>query len=209
MIKYTVKPIKKWPGERTAERKSAPFRSLWGQTQTLLARELRQLEATNIVMQADCDDSQIRISDGMLRADARLRSPGVILTFDSKFGTLSYPCDSYRYYQDNIRAIALALEALRKVDRYGVTKRAEQYTGWKALPAPDSNGMEIDAAVQFLSLHGEADEVLIRTDPEVFRNAYKRAARKLHPDAGGDPAEFSKLQKAKAAINKHFHGEVG
>jgi hypothetical protein len=38
-------------------------------------------------------------------------------------------------WQHNVRAIALGLEALRKVDRYGITRRGEQYAGWKALPA--------------------------------------------------------------------------
>lgn len=42
-------------------------------------------------------------------------------------GHLSYPCDTFTTLQDNLRVIALALEALRMVDRYGVTRRGEQY----------------------------------------------------------------------------------
>lgn len=49
---------------------------------------------------------------------------------------LSYPCDSCDNWQHNVRSIALALQALRAVDRYGVTRRAEQYRGWGKLPAP-------------------------------------------------------------------------
>lgn len=42
-------------------------------------------------------------------------------------------------WQINLRAIALGLEALRKLDRYGITSRGEQYTGWRAIEATPSS----------------------------------------------------------------------
>lgn len=35
---------------------------------------------------------------------------------------------------------------------------------------------------------------------EVCRKAYRQLCRKLHPDVGGDPAEFDKVAKAYDAI---------
>jgi hypothetical protein len=52
----------------------------------------------------------------------------------------------------NARAIALGLEALRKVDRYRITKRGERYTGWSALPPATPMGaakMTADDALEF------------------------------------------------------------
>lgn len=201
MLEYRFKTIEKWPQERTEVRQSSPFRALWGKTQRLLERELRHLEAENVVLQADCDDSQIRISDGMLRADAKLKSPGIILSFDSKYGPLSYPCDTFGHYQENVRAIALALEALRKVKRYGVGQRGEQYKGWGKLPdlrvAPR---MTLSEAVDFIALHGAAEPAGIRDDPDALKRAYRATAKHLHPDAGGSVEEFSQLTEAKQIV---------
>ena len=48
---------------------------------------------------------------------------------------MTYATDRFFAWQDNVRAIALGLEALREVDRYGIAKKGEQYAGWKALPS--------------------------------------------------------------------------
>lgn len=120
-----VKPIVDWPGEptRPGARTWAPFRAGWRQTLELLDRELRLIAATSRVLQVDIPERDFRI-DGFPRANARQNGPGVILTFTASVaGDLSYPCDTYTDWQDNLRAVALALEALRKVDRYRPGKR--------------------------------------------------------------------------------------
>lgn len=129
----TFRPIDEWPGEMTRNRRRAPFRTTWGTTIELLERELSILDARLVVFQIAVDERDLRI-DGKPRAQARATHPGVILAFESKWGPLKYAVDAFDRWEDNVRAIALAMEALRKVDRYGVTKRGEQYTGWKALP---------------------------------------------------------------------------
>lgn len=53
-------------------------------------------------------------------------------------------------WQANIRAIAKTLEHLRDLDRWGVTKRGEQYTGWKALPATASTFADVMAAADWM-----------------------------------------------------------
>jgi hypothetical protein len=148
----------------------------------LLERELRALRAKNIVIQAAVTDQDIR-NDGWLRANARPEHPGVILTFDSRHGPLSYPCDAFNDWQANVRAIALALEALRKVDRYGVTKRGEQYTGWKALPAAGRSSADLKSRGHgLIREHGSVREALFAT----------------HPDHGGSADDFQAVQAARA-----------
>lgn len=53
----------------------------------------------------------------------------------SQESAYQFAVDTYTTWQDNLRAIALGLEALRKVERYGITRGTEQYTGWKMLTA--------------------------------------------------------------------------
>lgn len=44
---------------------------------------------------------------------------------------LIYATDVCDYWQHNVRSIALGLEALRAVDRYGISRRGEQYAGFR------------------------------------------------------------------------------
>lgn len=191
---WKVVPIRQWPGPLTADRRRHPFRVSrqrswgrgsehgvdWSGTVDLLDRELFQLDAENVVLQMAVTDRDIR-NDGWIRANARPEHPGVILTFDSMHGPLSYPCDTFEDWQANVRAIALALEALRKVDRYGVTKRGEQYTGWKAIPA--STSASPSRGRELIEKHGSVKAALFAT----------------HPDRGGSSEDFMAVQAARRA----------
>lgn len=204
----TFRPIDTWPGERTRNRRRSPFKASWGSTLKLLKRELNQLRAKHIVIQVALTEDQIRL-DGYPRASARASHPGVVLAFESRFGPLKYAVDTFTSWEDNIRAIALALEALRKVDRYGVTKRGEQYTGWRALPPEGGTSATFttDAAAAFMaaaSANGTTTPTLLR-EHEAVRKAYIAAAQTLHPDRGGSTREFQQLQIAKQVLEKH-HG---
>lgn len=217
MLNYTVKPIIQWPGElhKPKHRRANPFNSPWGKTLNLLEREIRFLDGRNIIFQAAVRESDVRL-DGGIKANARpAEHPGVIITFDSKHGPLSYHTDLYVDFQANVRAIALALEALRAVDRYAVNKQGSQYSGYKRLPAAgeSTNGRvritTEDGAAKFISdaLNGEitADQVL--NSAWLYETVYKLAARKLHPDnkdTGNDDL-FVDLQDAAVILRKK-HG---
>ena len=199
-MEYQFRPIEQWPGKRTRAPKRSQFSAGWSKTLELLERELSHLRARNIVIQADCDESQIRL-DGMLRASARMNSQGIILSFDSSHGPLSYPCDRFDRWQDNVRAIALALEALRTVDRYGVTRNAEQYKGWAKLPPPPASSFDIETVDQARSeiLKACGLDSVIWSDPWQS-NAIRLAKRKTHPDHGGDSTEFKRVCRAEELI---------
>lgn len=194
MPDWRVVPIQDWPTELTEERKESRFRAAWAISRTgnmstleLLDRELRFLEAENLLLQMAVTPGDIR-RDGKIRANATPSHPGVILTFDSKFGPISYPCDAFWDWRDNVRAIALSLEALRRVDRYGVSKRGEQYTGWKRLAARVDGGPHA-----VLALHARLSEAEVRKDP---RRAYLLASKATHPDRGGEAKDFALVGEA-------------
>ncbi len=221
MIDWRVVPIETWPGEHTRHRKRTPFRRRaghgpwsergvnWSGTVELLERELKMLAAKDVLLQMAVDDRDIRL-DGWIRANASPRHPGVILTFDSKHGPLSYPCDSFKDWQSNLRAIALALEALRKVDRYGVTKRGEQYRGWKQLPPAGESTVTMTAeaaATVVATAQGlyPADDLL--RSPTTMAKAVRLASKSLHPDAGGSARDFQVLQQARGVLERHHGAE--
>lgn len=197
-IQVQFEPIDQWPGVPTRNRRHSRFKTNLSDTYRLLERELLHLGCKRLVIQADCERRMIR-NDGLLRSDARLRGPGVILSFDSKHGSLSYPCDTFANWDCNLRAIALALEALRKVDRYGVTKRAEQYRGWQQLPAPDTaDRWTRDDALRFLSrILGE--EYHLNGEGSI-ETKLRQAEFKTHPDRGGNAEDFKTVQRARAIL---------
>ena len=135
-----VGPIREWPGAHTRSRRSAPFR-YGGKpvklTTTLseLDTELRAVGAKDAELLVAIDPAKFR-RDGRPYANAVAEHPGVILSFDiPKLGRVSYPCDTFTTWEDNLRAVVLSLEALRKVDRYGTTQHREQYRGFLAIEA--------------------------------------------------------------------------
>lgn len=201
-LTYTFRPLQ-WAGPVTptgSRRSRYTFRAGWTDSLTLLEHELDHLDARRVVVEADFREGDLRI-DGMPRANARQPEfPGVRLAFDSRHGSLAYATDAYEFWQHNVRAIALSLEALRAVDRYGVTKRAEQYTGWKAIgsgpgtPMP-SGSMSTDEAAAFLR-----DQSSLPPSAEL-RAHYRLLALRWHPDRdSGDPAKFLRLQQAKEVL---------
>lgn len=199
---WQIEPMQSWPYEETRSRRSSPFRATWSDTLNLLERELGYLGARGaIAMRVVADDADIRL-DGMLRARAKVLHPGVALSFQSKYGPLSYPCDTFSgSWQSNARAIALALEALRKVDRYGVTKHGEQYAGWRAIEAPAPAGFSsVSEALAWL-------REFTQSSPDVpVANLLRKASRQAHPDAGGSPEDWNRVDAARQIVEKNGGG---
>lgn len=163
----------------------APFRASWTNTVDLLAKELRQHGARRVVLEVDMREEDFRI-DGMPRANRAARAartPGIVLSFKATAvpgaPELRYEVGTFTDWRDNVRAVALGLEALRAVDRHGVTRRGEQYAGWKALPS--GSGPSAERGRRLIREHGSVTKALMAT----------------HPDHGGDAAEFADVQAAR------------
>lgn len=212
MIEARFRPIDlhDWPQVLTEARRTPQFRSPLSSTLDLLETELDALGARDVVIETGHQKRDIR-NDGWPRSDARVPSfPGVVLSFDSTHGPLRYLTDTYEagsYYvsgrgsvriqgwEANLRAIALSLEALRAVDRYGVSKRGEQYQGWGALPPATPMGAAMTME--------EAGRIVLGTDnlnglrADAIKAGFREKAKTAHPDAGGDPDEYRRLVQAR------------
>ena len=189
--------VKRWPREDTGQRKTSPFQVCYEDLVYDFKVELAKTKARDIVIQSLLEPHQFR-ADGWPRAGESPSHPGIIVSFKDRNGRpLSFPCDTYYNFQGNLRAISLSLSALRAIDRYGVTKRAEQYQGCAtrgALGCPvhvERRGGALDGR----SCRRKTPRGLI-TDEDFRQATYKLAARKVHPDAGGSHEEFVKLQAA-------------
>jgi hypothetical protein len=212
-------PIDHWPGALTpaSQRKASAFKQpgYWegptgnrrwvpqkpmplSNTLTILNREVRELGAKELTLLIALPPGRFRL-DGRPYADAKPDHPGVIVSFQSKHGHLSYPCDTFTTWQDNLRAIALALEALRKVDRYGVTSHGEQYRGFLAIEATAAPAgfTDFDEVDRFLSsLVGDSGEGL------GWKQMLRRAQIATHPDRGGDASIFQRVSIAEAFLRE-------
>lgn len=198
----SVRPLSQWPGPRDHRRKRSNFSAPWARSCQLLADELRRVKATACVLQVEIEERHFR-NDGLPRADAPTYGPGVVLSFTHpSAGALMYPCDRYDDWRDNLHALALSLEALRAVDRYGVTKNAEQYRGWKALPASTDGPMDREEAARVIASEsgrtGQAAAILARED--LRARAIRDALKATHPDAGGNVDAFHRVQRARMAL---------
>lgn len=175
-------------------KQGSPFDATLFTTLELLARELKMLRARKIILQVGYREQDLR-QDGMPRANSKMIHDAVALSFDSKWGPLRYETNEFigrwsqEGWQQNLRAIVLGMEALRKVDRYGVSKRGEQYQGWQQIPAktgaPEDALATREDARRFLDEHG---------------GTFAEAVKKLHPDVGGDPDLFRAAVKARKIL---------
>ncbi len=207
MLNAIFRPILTWPGKETPSfrRRRSTFRASYPNTLDLLERELQSLNAKDIVIQADFEHRDIR-NDGWPRSSARPRAPRVIVSCVTRKGPLSFPCDTFDAWEDNLRAIALSLQALRAVDRYGVTRNAEQYKGWQQLPAPAPQPVTMStlAAASFISAQSGLSAAEVFGDPD---RAYRMAAGNCHPDSqNGSHEAFIKLQQARDVLKKQQVG---
>jgi hypothetical protein len=206
MIAARFRPLR-WEGPSTpaSQRRSrSTFKASWSDTLDRLDYELTSLRAVDIVIEAGFREQDIRL-DGWPRAGAPTPThPGVRVAFGSKHGPLVYATDSCELWQHNVRSIALGLEALRSVDRYGITRRAEQYTGWKAIEArPAPAAMDEDRAFEVIARHAEARAAGLRDmDAPLRAIAVRRAQRRTHPDRGGNAREFHDVQAAADVLRE-------
>ena len=209
-------PLEQWPdGQLRTDpgyRRRGPFRATYSDTLDLLDHELRQIGAESVVLQVDIAGSNIRL-DGLPYANARIGGdePGVVLSFEAGGDSFMYPCDSYLDWRDNLRAIALTLEKLRAVDRYGVAQRGEQYVGWKAIPEDVDRRLSAKDAARIIARtagvgDGKVEAAIgdILGGRKLFQAAYRQAAGYAHPDRpGGTEAAFHRLQTARGILEEH------
>ena len=202
-----LRPSQSWPGTFPSEHVRSPFSAPLSTTLSELDRELWYLgsgsrNAPSVLAMA-LREGDFRKSDGLPRANARPDHPGVVLYIESRVGPLSYPCAKFDSWTDNLRAITLGLNGLRRLERYGITSAHEQYAGWKALPsaaAAPATGTSADDAEALLRRVADLPD-----DADLSR-VYRVARANTHPDrvpnAGENMATWASVVAAGELLRR-------
>lgn len=200
-----------WPHPVTpAEQRRSrwTFKAPHGDTLAKLRYELEVIGADEALIEVAVRPQDILRDGAGLRANAPNPSqPGVSLTVRGETGVRVFATDVCETWQHNLRSIALGLEALRAVSRYGITPRGEQYAGFLAIESGRPVGMTAEDAARLIVEKSDSVGVtpsLIASalrSREVRRMLYRQAARNTHPDTGGDPAAFARVQDAMRLLD--------
>ena len=201
----------------TRQRKPNPFQAGYDRTLRDLREELEHLAPTDAWLQLCLGNGEADLrKDGQLRAHADVRSPGVSLTVVTKeHGTLVYTVDAFEVrwgstpsWQVNLRAIALGLHDLRRLDRYGFASRGQQYAGFRELGSgtamAGATQSRADVARYLAIMAGldvdGADAASIdrlQTDAAYVVEVYREASKRNHPDLGGSTAQQGYVNHAR------------
>ena len=191
----------RWPAGRPRSRKhvAALFRQD-GRALTLTKARTRLRDQVRMMTRAGHD---WRVTAQLLSCDIRFTlsgardqnlsrrdpdDPGVAFYFDLDARPHVLACDKWDTVQDNIAAIAAHIEALRGQERWGVADLAQAFAGHVALPSPDPWW-----TVLMVTRDASLDDI---------NRAYRNLARTMHPNAGGQRAEWDRLSAAFEAAKR-------
>ena len=119
----------------------------------------------------------------------RPEDQGVAIYFERNGKPYVIACDRFRDAEGNMRSMALALDAMRQLERHGGGVMMEKaFSGFIALPAPPKPH-------QVLGIAPDASTAEIRA-------AWRRQIAEHHPDQGGSEARAAELNAARDAMLK-------
>lgn len=150
-----------------------------------LLNQLRMLGAKSIVISTNVPLRK----DGLLYSNTRVDDCGVAVYFNYNNAPTVLCCDRWNRVQDNLHAIERTVDAIRQMDRDGVSEMLKRaFTGFKALPQNAGQGSEAWWIV--LGIKSDAIESEITS-------AYRKLIKEKHPDVNnGDSTQFIIIQKA-------------
>jgi hypothetical protein len=176
-----------WPDgrPRTASfyRRHARFKTSFASARSNLIREIKLLGGDGMICSSDIPRRQ----DGLPYAYAKPKSgdPGIACYFKRKGKQLCFACDCYLTVDDNMQAIALTIQALRGIARWGTGDMMEAaFRGFAALPEKSSSSW------------WEVLGISINATKEQAQFAYRALAKQHHPDVGGDSEKFRRINEA-------------
>lgn len=181
--KYPLSWPDGWKRTPPASRSESRFRKSFGTVRKMLIEEVERLGARDLIISTNVP---LRL-DGLPYANGRdPADPGVAIYFTYHKKQMSFACDRYFLVGENMQAIALTINAIRGIERWGASDMLERaFRGFAALPDPGKN--------DWRSVLGVGNQPTIDEVEKQFR----AQAQLLHPDHGGDAMAFNELVKAR------------
>lgn len=152
-------------------------------------RLVYQVDALGAKLPVLSTNLELRL-DGQPRSDRRdPNDPGAACYFQLRERPIVLACDRWNTVAGNIAAIAAHIDAIRRMNRYGVGTVEKMFEGFAALPPPDR--LDWRAILAF-----KPDE---RVTFEMVRQRRRDLAAVHHPDRGGNPQQMSDVNRAADA----------
>lgn len=148
-----------------------------------LEAALAALQADDIIVSSNLKLTMLGRPSGSI---ARPTDQAVAVYFKRQRKSLVFARDAFDRFEDNVRSITIALEAMRTLERHGGSSMAERaFTGFTALPPPKS-------CWEILGLQKGSSAQAINA-------AWRELIGKAHPDQGGSQAAAAELNAARDA----------
>jgi hypothetical protein len=190
-----------WPLSQpaTKNRERGPFKSTQSRSFERLRAEIGRLGAAEPQITCNLPIN----SRGIFFVDeGRMDFPGVAVYFKMRGQKLCFACDRYRDVGHNAHAIALTIEAIRGIDRWGSSQMRDQaFTGFAALPPPAPPRI----SPWRVALRLGSGPVTL----EDVKKRHRELAFEAHPDRGGDHDTIVHLNQALADAEAELLGDAG
>jgi len=167
--------------------------------------ELERLGASHVVITSLLPTRH----DGLPYSDGRAEDPGVAVWCVYRGHERVFACDQWTTHGENLRAIALSIEALRGLQRWGMADVADRaFAGFAALPAGSGEEFVPKAHRPWREvLGGTWPADLERVELLVLAKArHRKAIATAHPDAGGSHDVAAELNTALAEAEAELGG---
>lgn len=179
-----------WPRTPKWKRQSSLFRKTTGVVRDFLENEIWRLGGNNLIVSTNMPTRL----DGRFYASAKdPDDTGVAVYFTYKKKTMCFACDKHPTVRENLHAIAMTINALRGIERWGASDMMERaFRGFAALPA---GGWRL----------------ILGVDPGVsldqVESRFRELAHQFHPDKGGDPEKFRAIVNARDEARKELEAQ--
>lgn len=186
---YPLQWPKNWP-------KTEPGRKEHGKFKQTLAAALNNLKTEC----ARLGGKSLVLSSNYTLGNERPAESGVVAYFQLGESSIAIPCDRWKLVEHNVHAIALTIEALRGMDRWGAKHMiTAMFTGFKALP---ENAGGLDPR-KVLGLEGFA------LTEDVITSQFRILSKKYHPDipGTGNAEKWRELREAHDLLMQNVRGK--
>lgn len=158
---------------------------MFGAARDGLLREIQRMGGTGVILSTNLPLRR----DGLPYADAKTpEDSGVAVYFKYKKKPMTLACDQYFRVSENARALAMTIEALRGIERWGASDLMERaFRGFTALPEK--------AGEYWRDILGFEPERKVSSDE--VETAFRRLAHVAHPDKGGTLEQWQQLVNAR------------
>jgi len=195
MSEHTAYPLSwpaGWPKTDASRRETARFNTTLPAALANLQKQIKLMGGKNLIL-----------SSNYTLGSANPKEPGVVAYFDwcaephkypQQFLSMAIPCDRWLRIEHNVQAIALTVEAMRGMERWGAKHMIKaMFTGFKALPAAKSSDWWV---VLDVDRNAQVDHI---------KERYRSLVKQFHPDNGGSTDDFRRVQTAY----EQFEREAG